>query len=92
MLNFCCWFVWWGLGLGCLRGQDVFEVQKDAIPKGARVVIVDDLMATGGTMSAAVELVKAAGAEVMGTFVLVELEDLEGYKKVNAPVFTLLRY
>ena len=82
----------------CPRGmtraalQDVFEVQRGAIPAGARVLIVDDLLATGGTMKAAVSLVKAAGGEVLGCMTLIEIAELEGYKNVEAPTYTLLRY
>ena len=72
--------------------QDEFEVQKGAFPPGSRVVIVDDLMATGGTMKAAVKLIESAGGEVLGCLTLIEIADLEGYKQVPAPTYTLMRY
>src|SRR5574344_709040 len=74
-------------------GTDTIEVHADAFKKGARVLIVDDLLATGGTARAAGNLVKKAGAEVAGYSFLIELEALKGREKLNdAKVFTMLQY
>lgn len=65
-------------------GEDTLEIHVDAIPEGANVVIVDDLLATGGTVGATIELLETAGARVVGAAFLVELEFLEGRKKLGA--------
>ena len=72
-------------------GTDTIEIQ-DAVHKGARVVLVDDLLATGGTMSAAVNLLETVGAVVPATAVIIELTFLEGRKRLTPPVETLLQY
>ncbi|MFO0894540.1 MAG: adenine phosphoribosyltransferase [Phycisphaerales bacterium] len=59
-------------------GEDVLEIHADAISRGQRVVLVDDLMATGGTMRACCDLVAGLGAEILGISVLIELTDLRG--------------
>jgi adenine phosphoribosyltransferase len=59
-------------------GEDTLCIHQDAIPKGARVLIVDDLLATGGTIGATVELVEKLGAELVGISVLIDLKGLEG--------------
>lgn len=71
-------------------GSDVFEIQEGVIPKNARVVVVDDILATGGSASAAGELVGKAGANVLEYLFVMELDFLKGRDKLNAPVFTLL--
>ena len=73
-------------------GTDTIEIQQDAVHKGARVVLVDDLLATGGTMSAAVHLLETVGAVVPATAVIIELTFLEGRKRLTPPVETLLQY
>ncbi|MFO7609185.1 MAG: adenine phosphoribosyltransferase [Candidatus Krumholzibacteriia bacterium] len=75
-------------------GQATLEVHKDAFRAGQRVVIVDDLLATGGTAKAAAELVTKAGGEVAGFLFLVELEFLGGRAPLEdlGPVFSLVRY
>jgi adenine phosphoribosyltransferase len=73
-------------------GTDTIEIQQDAIKKGARVVLVDDLLATGGTMAAAVRLLKQVGGEVPAAACVIELTFLEGRKKLDVPVETLLKY
>ncbi|XP_029043401.1 adenine phosphoribosyltransferase isoform X1 [Osmia bicornis bicornis] len=73
-------------------GEDTFEIQKDYINKGARVIIVDDLLATGGSMTAAVELVKSAEAEVIECLVIIELTNLNGRDKVGVPVHSFIQY
>lgn len=59
-------------------GSDTVEVHVDAISDGNRVVIVDDLLATGGTMAAAAKLVEQTGGEIVGLSVLIELSELKG--------------
>lgn len=71
-------------------GQDVFALQKSAIKPTDKVVILDDIIATGGSAAAAGELVKQAGAEILEYVFLLELLFLKGREKLNAPVFTLL--
>jgi adenine phosphoribosyltransferase len=73
-------------------GTDTIEIQADAIAKGKRVVLVDDLLATGGTMSAAITLLEQVGAVVPAAGCIIELTFLEGRKKVSVPVEALLKY
>jgi adenine phosphoribosyltransferase len=74
-------------------GTDSLELHGDAIQPGDRVLIVDDLMATGGTAHACVRLARELGAKVHGLGVVVELTFLEGRKKLDAvDVFSLLQY
>lgn len=72
-------------------GSDVFEIQKDSIPKGAKVIIVDDILATGGSAGAAESLVRQSDAELIEFLFVMELDFLKGRGKLGAPVFTLLR-
>ncbi len=71
-------------------GSDEIEIQPDLIAPGAKIVIVDDLLATGGTMHAAEQLVEKAGAEVLAGICVVELEGLGGRDKLSAPFESLL--
>ena len=73
-------------------GTDVVEIQKDAITPGQRVVVLDDLLATGGTMAAAISLLRQVGADVTGAAFIIELAFLEGRKKIDVPVTTLVSY
>ncbi|WP_346354158.1 adenine phosphoribosyltransferase [Azotosporobacter soli] len=74
-------------------GKDALEVHKDAIEPGQRVLIVDDLLATGGTMKATVAMVEQLGGIVVGLAFLIELEYLNGRKALqNYPIFSLLKY
>jgi adenine phosphoribosyltransferase len=73
-------------------GTDTIEIQQDALKEGARVVLVDDLLATGGTLSAAVTLLERVGAVVPAAACVIELTFLEGRKKLAVPVETLLKY
>jgi len=66
-------------------GTDTVEIHTDAVPKGAKVVLIDDLLATGGTASASVHLLEKIGAEVVAIQFMIELDFLEGRKQlVNA--------
>ena len=74
-------------------GEAVLEIHKDAIEKGANVVIVDDLLATGGTALAAAQLVEELGAKVVGLTFLIELAFLNGKKKLSRyDIHTVIRY
>ncbi len=73
-------------------GTDTLEIQQDAISKSTRVALVDDLLATGGTMAAAVTLLESAGGIVPAAACIIELTSLEGRKKLKVPVETLLQY
>jgi len=64
-------------------GEDRLEIHKDALPLGARVLMVDDLLATGGTLEAACKLVERMGCEVVGCAVVVELVDLKGRERLK---------
>ena len=74
-------------------GDDAVEIHKDAIIAGHRVVIVDDLLATGGTMAAATRLVEETGGDVAGLAVLVELSGLRGRARLDGyDVLSLVHY
>ena len=74
-------------------GTDTVEVHQDAIPAGAKVLMVDDLLATGGTMRAACELIGKVGGEVVGTTFLIELKDLGGRAKLtDYKISTVISY
>jgi adenine phosphoribosyltransferase len=74
-------------------GSDSLEIHKDAIVPGQRVIIVDDLLATGGTMEATIELVKRMGGEIVGLTVAIELDFLKGREKFpEIDVFSLMHY
>ncbi|CDO92074.1 unnamed protein product [Kluyveromyces dobzhanskii CBS 2104] len=71
-------------------GEDVFEIQAEAIPEGANVVIVDDIIATGGSAKAAGELILQLNANILEFCFVMELDFLKGASKLQAPSFTLL--
>jgi adenine phosphoribosyltransferase len=74
-------------------GTDTLEIHSDAIVRGQRVLLVDDVLATGGTMKACVELVEHLGGELVGIAVLIELAGLNGRDKVAPyPVHSVLHY
>jgi len=74
-------------------GEDTLELHEDGVGEGDKVVIVDDLLATGGTLSAACRLVRRLGAEIVGASVVIELAFLEGRKKLEGTtVHSLLSY
>jgi adenine phosphoribosyltransferase len=74
-------------------GKDAVEMHRDAIEKGARVIVIDDLIATGGTAWAACELVRRQGGVLVGAGFVIELGFLDGVKRI-APVepYAILRY
>ncbi|MEC9332800.1 MAG: adenine phosphoribosyltransferase [Candidatus Thermoplasmatota archaeon] len=74
-------------------GTDALEIHKDAIAEGQNVLIVDDLLATGGTAEATCKLVSKLGGNIKGLSVLIELEDLNGKKRLNQyNVHSLVQY
>ena len=75
-------------------GSASVEIQKEAIQSGQRVLVVDDLLATGGTLSAAVDLLQKCGATVSECFVLIELAFINGREKLpkGVAVSTLVTY
>jgi adenine phosphoribosyltransferase len=74
-------------------GKDAIEIHADAIEKGQRVLIVDDVLATGGTAAATTRLVKQLGGELHGLAFLIELTFLEGKKKLTGEnVYSVLQY
>jgi len=72
-----------GEGYQLEYGTDQLEVHSDAVEPGQRVLIVDDVLATGGTAAAAVRLINKLGGDVIGVQVLIELEDLGGRKRLT---------
>jgi len=73
-------------------GEATLAVQKDRDLEGKRVVLIDDLLATGGTLAATESLINDSGAQVVGTVVLIELQLLKGRSHLQAPVKTLQVY
>ncbi len=73
-------------------GTDRLEIQADAVKPGQRVVIVDDLLATGGTMAAGIALLQAVGAEVPAAAALIELTFLGGRGRLGVPFESLVAY
>lgn len=75
-------------------GSDRLEIHADALSKGDRALLVDDLLATGGTLRAGAELVRKTGAEIVGLTVLIELESLKGRQRVAefGHVHSVLKY
>ncbi|MDY4788759.1 MAG: adenine phosphoribosyltransferase [Bacilli bacterium] len=74
-------------------GSNTLCMHADAIKKGQKVLIIDDLLATGGTVEATIKLVESLGGEVVGCAFLIELEDLKGREKIgNYKVETLIKY
>ena len=73
-------------------GTDTIEIQDDCVKPGQRVVILDDLLATGGTLAASVDLFNKVGAEVVGTTCIIELTFLGGRKKLDVPFDALVSY
>jgi len=77
---------------GLEYGTDTIEIQDDAVKPGQRVVIVDDLLATGGTIMAAAKLLRESGADVVGAACIVELAFLNARPKLGIPFQALLEY
>ncbi|MFH1655729.1 MAG: adenine phosphoribosyltransferase [Candidatus Omnitrophota bacterium] len=74
-------------------GTDTLEIHEDAIKPGARVLILDDLLATGGTVKAVAELVKKLQGEIVGIAFLIELKFLKGKQKIkDYPIVSLIKF
>lgn len=73
-------------------GQDKIEMQQGIIQPNQRALIIDDLLATGGTADAAIKLARQVGANVIGASFVIELSFLKGRNKLDVPVFSLLTY
>lgn len=76
-------------------GSATIEMHEDDLPKGSRVIIHDDLLATGGTATASAQLIKAAGSEVAGFSFIINLSFLPGYEKISSftsEIFSLVEY
>ena len=73
-------------------GTDTIEIQSDAIRPGQRVVILDDLLATGGTLIASGDLLNRVGADIIGCAVIVELDFLKGKEKLSFSLKSLVSY
>ena len=81
-----------GLDYGLEYGTDRIEIQADAVHPGQRVVVVDDLLATGGTLSAGIQLLRNIGAEVPAAAALIELTFLGGRARIDVPFVSLIAY
>lgn len=74
-------------------GNETIEMHKDSVEKGSKVLVVDDLLATGGTASTAAKMIRDLGANVAGFAFIVELSSLNGRKKLgNNPISSLIQY
>lgn len=71
-------------------GEDFFQMQSDGVKPGQKVLVVDDIIATGGSAAAAGSLVKKLGGTLIGYVFILELDFLKGRAKLDAPVYTLL--
>ena len=82
-----------GLDYELEYGTDRLEIQADAVAPGTRVLVLDDVLATGGTVAAAIQLAKQVGAEVIGAAFLIELAFLNGRDQLgDVPVHAVLTY
>jgi len=73
-------------------GTDVLEISTGVIEEGANVLIIDDLLGTGGTLQTACSLVKEVGGNVAGCLVVIELKELNGREKIKCPLMSLVQY
>ena len=74
-------------------GEETIEIHEDAFNRGERVIIIDDLMATGGTIAAAVNLVEKLGGEIVECAFVVELPDLKGRAKIgDRNIFSIIEF
>ncbi len=74
-------------------GTNVLQMHADAFPSGARVLLLDDLLATGGTIAAAADLVEQLGGHVVGLAFVIELTDLQGREHLSEyPIFSVIQY
>lgn len=73
-------------------GTDTIEIQSDGIKPGQRVVVLDDLLATGGTLAAAIRLTRMVGGEVLAAACIIELAFLNGRKRLDVPFIPVVSY
>ena len=73
-------------------GSDKFEIQTKSIRKGLNCVVVDDLLATGGSLKTATNLIQQCGGNVLGSIVIIELVDLKGRQQLDSDVLSLVQY
>jgi adenine phosphoribosyltransferase len=73
-------------------GNDSIEIHEDSITSADTVLMIDDVLATGGTMEAAVKLVRRVGGKIVGTAFLIDLAFLGGAKRLDSPVYSVLTY
>ncbi|RKU07833.1 adenine phosphoribosyltransferase [Candidatus Poribacteria bacterium] len=74
-------------------GNDTLTIHQDAFPQGSRILICDDLLATGGTIAATIELVEKLGGDIAGIALLIELTELNGREKVkDIPIFSIFEF
>lgn len=73
-------------------GTDTIEIQEDAVVPGQRIVVLDDLLATGGTMAAAIDLVRRRGGIVAGAACIIELSFLGGRSRIDVPLTSIVAY
>lgn len=74
-------------------GSDTLEIHEDAVPKNAKVLLVDDLLATGGTVKAVTDLLRSQKAKIVGVAFLVELKFLNGKERLkDLPVYSIIQY
>lgn len=73
-------------------GTDTIEIQADAVANGQQVVVLDDLLATGGTMQAAINLVRSQGGNVVAAAAIIELAFLNGRQRVDVPFTAMVSY
>jgi adenine phosphoribosyltransferase len=73
-------------------GTDTIEIQEDAVIPGQRIVVLDDLLATGGTMTAAIDLVRKRGGTVVGAACIIELSFLGGRSRIDVPLASIVAY
>ena len=82
----------YGVAYDLEYGTDRVEVHKDAIPPGSKVLMVDDLLATGGTIGGSSRLIEKAGGIIVGYAFLIELVDLKGRNNLDHPIFSLVTF
>ena len=73
-------------------GRDTLEIQEDAVVGGQRVIVLDDLLATGGTMQATIDLVRQRGGVVVGAGCIIELRFLKGRNRIDVPLAAMISY
>ena len=73
-------------------GNDAVEIHEDSITSDDTVLMIDDVLATGGTMEAAVKLVRRVGGRIVGSAFLIDLAFLGGAKRLDSPVYSVLKY